>query len=276
MIINVDGNLINEKEKFAIHPICSALMYGKGVFETLLIKNGVPCFLSEHLDRLYRALDSLEIKNEKEKKSLETDLYNTIIVNNILNGSARITVLDSDRGSHVIITVNDGFRYPEYLYDRGFKLISSEYKNNPYSILTYIKSCNYLDNIMARREVISKGGDEGLILNVFGHVAEGAVSNIFMVKENNIYTPPVEVGLLPGIVRGILLQKQREIGVNITEKKITYNELIEADEVFITNSLLGVMPVVNIDGHLIATDVNKEHLTAKLLYYYNKIVDNDS
>lgn len=275
MIISIDGKLIDENERFTIYPKCSALMYGKGVFETILIKNGVPCFLNEHLERLFKALDFIDLKNDKEKESIEADLYETITVNDVFNGSARITVLGSAKESHVILTVDDGFRYPDYLYIKGFKLISCEYKNNPYSPLTYIKSCNYLNNIMARREAVSKGGDEGLILNVFGQVAEGAVSNIFVVNENNIYTPPVEVGLLPGIVRKILLHKQKEAGFTITEKKITYSELIKADEVFITNSLLGIMPVVSIDGHIISDDVTEKHMTVKLLNYYKKLLDSN-
>ncbi len=269
MYINVDGKLINNEA--IISPISQSVMYGYGVFETILIKNSKPVFLNEHIDRLFSAFKELNIKNNKNKHFYKNNLYKTINYNKINEGIVKLTIIKENDDKNIsIISTESGSKYSEDNYRYGFKLITiNNYRNNPYSKLTYIKSCNYLSNILARKEVKLKGGDEGLILNIFGNVAEGTVSNIFMIDNERIYTPPLNVGLFPGIIRGVLLEEIKKMGYYIFEKVITLNELKNADEVFITNSLMGVMPVVKIDNNLISSG-KPEKITydIKKHYYY--------
>jgi len=261
-----------EKKAAVVPAAFPGVFYGHGLFETILVQDGRPRFLKEHFDRLYISLPTVGLFLKKDRGSLEKDLHNTIVANGVNNGSAKITVckMENNLDCHTIITVKDSIPYSKIDYEKGFKLITVEYKNNPYSKVTYVKSCNYLDNILARQEAKQKGGDEGLILNVHGQVAEGTVSNIFMVKEKKLYTPPINTGLLPGIVRQILLRESKNMRYPLSEKVLSYNELINADEVFITNSLLGIMPVIEIDGSPISSGM-PGNITKELILYYKDI-----
>jgi len=205
-------------------------MYGLGAFETMLIRNSRAVFLNQHLERLNKALNILGIP----KTIKDFDVSEYILRNKIENKVLKIIVSENN----TIFALRDNV-YSDDDYRKGFSIIISDIKRNESSPLTSIKSLNYADNILEKRRAKARGFDEPIFLNTRGEIAEGAASNIFFVKENKLYTPGLECGLVNGIVRMHFVNKYEVI-----EQRIFPDEIKDFEEIFITNSLLGVMPVV--------------------------------
>ena len=206
--------------------------FGRGVFETILIKNN-PVFLQKHIERLNRGIKVLGLGDEVSKD----DILKLINKYSIKNCVLKLAI--SER--NLILEIRDN-KYKTEDYLKGFSLKLSNINRNSKSKLTYIKSLNYLENIIEREEALKNGYDEVLFLNEKGFISEGSISNIFLVKGNKIYTPSVESGLLPGVVRNYIINEFKVI-----EKEITLEELFNADELFVTNSLLGIMGVSKLE-----------------------------
>lgn len=209
--------------------------FGIGAFETILLHNKKLVFLSEHLKRLDKALRFFKIKN-----SLNVDdLYNFIDKNQHFNGAIKIIV--SEKNSLFEFKENP---YNQSTYENGFSLTKSKLKKNEYSPITYFKTLNYAENILEKQKAIEKGYNEAIFFNTKNQITEGTVSNIFFVKNNIIYTPKISCGLLNGIMRQYVLSNY-----NITEKIITIDMIDDFDEIFLTNSLMGIMPVSNFEDN---------------------------
>ena len=209
--------------------------FGRGVFETILVKSE-PIFLKEHIERLNKGIRVLNLGDE----ILIEDILNLIEKHSIKNCVLKIVV--SER--NLVLEVREN-KYKSGDYLKGFSLKLSNVYRNSKSKLTYIKSTNYLENIIEREEVTKDGYDEVLFLNEKGFVTEGSISNIFLIKENKIYTPKVESGLLPGVVRNFIINE-----FDVIEKEIILEDLLNADEVFVTNSLLGIMGISKIEDKI--------------------------
>ena len=153
-------------------------------------------------------------------------------------------------------------------YENGYSLGLSEVRRNAYSNLTYIKSFNYVENIIERGIIIDKGYNEALFLNTDGLLSEGAVSNIFFIKNGIIYTPKIKCGLLPGIVREFVIQNSSAMGFNVEEGEFTYDQLLDAEGVFITNSIMGIMKVSKIDDKVL----NQSTVVSEIKRYYDTYV----
>lgn len=208
-------------------------MFALGAFETILINNGRAVFLRGHLERLNQALKILGIN----KNITELDVSEYILQKKIENKALKIMVSEKN----VLFTSRD-INYKEEDYRRGMRIGISDILRNETSPITYIKSLNYADNILEKRKAKERGYDEPIFLNTKGEIAEGATSNIFFVKDNTIYTPQLKCGMLNGIVRRYIIKTY-----NAIETVIYPNMVKDFDEIFITNSLLGIMPIVKLE-----------------------------
>lgn len=206
--------------------------FGQGVFETILIKDR-PIMLVEHIERLNNSIKFMNLGNPIELQDVE----NFIQENNLKNIVLKIVITEKN-----IVYATRKINYTERDYIKGFSLKISSVLRNPTSNLTYIKSLNYIENIMELNKAKEEGYNEVLFLNIYGNIAECATSNIFMVKDGKVYTSKVSDGLLPGVVRQWVINNH-----NVIEKSITKEEVFNADEVFITNSIMGIMKVSSID-----------------------------
>ena len=245
-------NLIYKNDKAYID---SGFFFGRGVFETILIKK-TPIFLKEHINRLNNGIKILKIGEPLE----ENYIMSIIKEINIQNCALKIAVTEKN-----IILEPREVLYKSGDYIRGFSLKTSNIIRNSTSKLTYIKSLNYLDNILEREVALKEGYDEVLFLNEKGYVSEGSTSNIFIVKNKKIYTPEVESGLLPGIVRDFVVSHY-----DVLEKRITLEEVMDAEEIFITNSLLGIMGISKINNRILKA--NK--VTIKIREEYELKIEN--
>ncbi len=227
---------------------------GHGLFETILIKNGAATLLDYHWRRLETSAPLIGITLPFTKLELTKMLNALIEENNLLNktAGARITITHGDSGRGILsMTTSPNYVISVFEYSHvpkfHFSALITTTRKNEHSIAAQIKSTSYLDNILAKKEAINQGYDEAILLNSASNVADGAISNIFMVKNNKIYTPPVTDGALPGVMRSVFLAELKA-EFPVIEKSLSAKELLNADEVFLTNALMGVQLVSQINN----------------------------
>jgi branched-chain amino acid aminotransferase len=238
--------------KAAISIFDSNFLYGQGLFETLRIYNGRPFRLQAHLARLIKSGKVIGLSLSCNLSYLERSTFRLIESNRIKNGILRIFA-SCDRGRpNLIMTAEGRVPYKEAAYKKGFRAKISSIRRNEYSPLCLIKSTNYLDNILARQEAQKSGFEEAIMLNTQGRIAEGSRSNIFIVQNSAIITPPDEEGLLPGITRAAVFDICRSRGLKLRLGRLSVDKLKQAQEAFLTSSLLEVMPLVGVDSEEIS------------------------
>ncbi|MBB6713767.1 aminotransferase class IV [Clostridium gasigenes] len=229
------------------------LLFGRGAFETILVKEE-PILFSQHIKRLNKAIEVLKIGEKIEEK----ELLNKIKEYEIKYKAVKILVTQRN-----IIILEREINYKDEDYKKGFKLKLSKVIRNSTSSLTYIKSINYIENLMENQKAKEEGYNEVIFLNEKGFVTEGSTSNIFIIKKGIIYTPKVECGLLNGILRSFIINN-----FTVIEKKITLKELLESDEIFITNSLVGIMKVTSIKEN----SYIENNITKKIISKYKEYI----
>ena len=237
-------------------------LYGDGVFETMRSYAGVVFKLDEHLDRLYKSLSVVKIKLPYRKRQLKDAIYRSLQVNALKSAYIRLTVTrgegrfsidyKDDFKPNVVIVAKEFGEYPEDMYARGISAKVSKIRHNEYSPVSKIKSLNFLNYILARLDAKAQGFDEAILANTKGHITEGATTNIFLVKDEALMTPPPESGIIPGVTREVILKIARKLRLKIREREVSYKDLLNSDEVFLTNSLVEVLPVTRIDSKKIA------------------------
>lgn len=211
-------------------------MFGIGLFETIAVVENHCVLLKEHLDRLNKSLKVLGISKEVTKEVTKEPVLSHIANNPMKNGALKLMV--SQENETLTARKNT---YEQEQYEQGFVLGISAILRNETSPFTYMKSFNYGDNIIEKRAAQKRGWDETIFLNTHGQICEGATTNLFFVKDKKIYTPPISCGLLEGILRNYVLERY-----DVVEKILYPADIIGFEEVFVTNSLLGIMPVKQI------------------------------
>ncbi|MGL4761838.1 MAG: aminotransferase class IV [Sarcina sp.] len=232
----------------------SGYLFSKAVFETIRIEKKA-IFLKEHIKRLNKALAKLGINN----KVLLEDIEYFIRENNLVNCVLKIVVSEKN-----IIATTREIMYNSKDYINGFKLSISDVRRNTTSIFPYIKSTAYLENMMEREKSALQGCNDALFLNEKGFVSECSTSNIFFVKNEKIFTPKVSCGLLDGIIRNWIIKKYKVI-----EDEFELEKLIDAQEVFITNSVVGIMSVYKIGE----ASYKDDRITRKIRRNYLKVLE---
>ncbi len=229
-------------------------LLGDGVFETILVVNGVPAFLDAHLDRLRAAVTAFSIKMEIEE-SIGAVIRELAARNNLSKrrASARLTVTRG-AGSRGLLFPDEEQAHPTVLLaihkslpapaPEPLALMVSKYARSEIGVTSRHKTINYLDNILARHEAALHGCGDAVMLNGARRVACVSAANIFAIDDDGAAaTPHVSEGALPGIVRGLLLGGAKETGVPVKEAQIEQTALAQST-LFITNSLLGVRPAL--------------------------------
>jgi len=232
--------------------------YGDGVFETISVRNGKPLFLQQHLQRLEKGLDKLTIP--KELSALSDDIERlladtTVIPDAVLKiivtrgNSLRGYKPEHDAPSNRVVSISSALqsRFP----DKGvtLRLCDSRLSLNP--ALAGIKHLCRIEQVLARSEWTDPAIHEGIMLDINGRVVEGTMSNIFLIKDSKLYTPNLEYCGVSGIVRGLILDSiAPTLSLEAYIEYISLENLLDADEVFISNSLIGIIPVETVvDRH---------------------------
>jgi branched-chain amino acid aminotransferase len=284
MLVYVNGKFVH-KEKASVSVFDHGFLYGDGIYETLRAYHGKLFLLSKHLSRLKHSADAISLKLPLSIDKIGEALYETLNVNKLTEAYVRIHL---SRGpgeigldpalSHAptMIIVTQPFRdYPPEFYEYGVAAaVVKTRRNHPLAISPDIKSTNFLNNILAKMESLKAGAYEGIMLNWEGHVAEGTISNIFTVKNGVLYTPDLSTGILEGVTRGLVLHLARKDHIPTKETRLKPRDLSDADECFITNTTVEVMPVTRIDGSAVGNG-KPGPVTAALRAAYQREVAKD-
>ncbi len=263
MKIFIDGKYYDEKNA-KISVFDHGLLYGDGVFEGIRAYNGRVFKLKEHIDRLFYSAKAILLDIPMSHAEVMKATVETCRQNKLKNGYIRLVVTRGvgtlglnpnrcKRGS-VIIIADKIQLYPEEMYERGMAIVTVATTRNLHNAVNpAIKSLNYLNNILAKIEANNAGVEEAIMLNADGYVAECTGDNIFMVKGNQLLTPPLSAGALYGITRGTVMDLARESGLQVSEPNLTRYDLFNAEECFLTGTGAEIIPVTKIDGRVIGT-----------------------
>lgn len=237
----VNDQLIS-KESAWISPFSPGAQYGYGVFETIKVYCGEAIFLQEHFARMKDALAFLHIEQDKDIHSIAQQSDRLIKANQLKNGYLKIICMRGEQNAIQWVFTSGEKQYKSE-YQRGYKICLSTIRRNESSPLCRIKSLNYLENILQHDQAIQQGFDEAVFLNTQGQVCEGTISNIFWLKDRHLFTPGLACGLLPGIARQKVIDLCTELGMIVSEGTFGLDDVRNADAVFLTNSLMDIMPV---------------------------------
>ena len=227
---------------------------GHGLFETILVKNGAIPALGYHWQRLKTSAEMIGISLPFTLPQLEEMIKELIQENHLQDkvAGSRVTLThgEAERGILPQQALKPNFLITAFecmpSMDKPFTTLIVTTRKNEHSLTSKIKSISYLDNILAKKEAMEAGYDEAILLNSAGNVADGSISNIFMIKGNQIITPLISDGALPGVIRTLLLEEFKT-EFSFVEKTITPEELMLADEIFLTNALMGVKKVCQLN-----------------------------
>jgi len=244
MNIYLNGNYRQKEEvKELLEP---GFLFGWGVFETLRVYNKTPAFLTDHLNRLkkgaeyiglaYPAIDYAGVVKALLQKNKLNDAY------------LRISLFKQRDQTGVLIYVDTFTYYPEEDYKKGYTIVVAPYRRHPQSLYSKVKSISYLESRLAWFYAQQQKKDEAVFLSTEELVQEGSRSNIFMVKDNTVRTPSLMCGILDGITRRQTLNIIQDLGLTCAEGAFPVQEFIAADEVFITSSLMEIMPVREVEN----------------------------
>ena len=234
-------------------------LYGDSVYETLRTARGQILGLDAHLDRLRRSAAGIafelpftfeEIRRAIEEALLAAGNPDSRVRVTVTRGTGPINLDTRVAESPVLAVIVTPLEIPaRAVYLRGISACTVE---RVAIVRPGLKTGNYLGNILALRSAHERGAEDAIMCNPDGSVAEGATSNLFVIKDGVAHTPSLASGLLAGLTRELVLRLLREIlGIETHERQILAAELQTADELFLTSSVRGVMPVTTLDGRVL-------------------------
>lgn len=258
MFVIINDSLI-AAEDAAVSITDRGFLYGDALFETIPLYNGILFRLDQHLQRFFAGCRELGIEAPLKEDIVER-LDRLLMANGLRDGILRFRLtrgtnmgaLDPRHCRDSLFLANCTLPRPMLpsLWSEGAFVVTAGIRRIPPQCLPpTVKSGNYLSNILASREAAEAGAQEALMLTLDGAVAEGTVSNIFIVRGNTLLTPEIACGILPGIARDVVLEAAREIGLNTTETTLWPEDMLSADEAFYTNSLVAIAPIGQLDVH---------------------------
>lgn len=230
--------------------------FGLGVFETILVKKNKPLFLEKHCQRLQEGMEAFAILHPVDAAYIQK----IVQAHNIHDCILKIIVSEKN-----IVVSTRSSTYTEEDYTKGLKVTISNYKRNPYCRSVYLKTTNYADNYLERQQAAKKGCKEALFFNIHDALCEGSASNVFFVHNKILHTPAISCGLLPGVVRSWVKEQ-----FPVQEGRYTLLDVLQADEIFLTNSIFGIMKVQEIDGMRTFT---QQAVYQKIRQAYDQYVD---
>jgi branched-chain amino acid aminotransferase len=246
----VNGKLLPTDEP-AISPLDGGFMYGEGLFETMRAYGGRVFRLAQHLERLHIAAAELSF-TPPTGQELSRAVQEALAAGGLPDATVRLTVTPGMAGSPkptLVVIVRPLALPPADLYESGCSAVSVAAAQAPGSVLRRIKSLNYLDKLLAQRTASQRGAHEAILVDPDGCVVEGAMRNVFGVFGDELVTPPLSRGLLPGITRETVLEIARSRHIPCRERDIALVEVYTADECFLTSSVAEILPVQSVDGN---------------------------
>lgn len=257
-------------------------LHGAGLFETMRAETRRVFRLAAHYDRLRRSADKL-LTPLPDKALPEPETLAELMKRNSLDTARiRLTVTagplraDSDAESAltVLATATTLSAYPEHLYGQGASVIVSSFRTSPTDPVAGHKTTSYFPRLLGLREAQQARCMEALWFTTTKHLAEGCISNVFVVRNGVIRTPPLDTPILPGTARAVVLELSDGLAIKTEQTPLGIDDLLDADEVFLTNAIMQVMPVIRIEKKDIGSGRVGE-ISRRLLVEYRRLVNQE-
>lgn len=261
MIFNLNGKLVKDEDA-KISVLDRGFIYGDGIYETVLVRNGRPYLLDRHLKRLRNsaAITRMEVTWDDDTFTREVDRL--LEANGLTNAAIRINMsrgvgdwrLNVDGASNptYLLSLFPIPDYPPDTYTRGWDVVISRKVMTMDPVIPALaKTTNRLSLILAKIEAQERGGKEAILLNLEGKLTEGTSSNLFFVKEGAVCTPSLVSGILEGITRAVVMEILGREGIDVREALFGPEDLLSAEEAFLTFTTAGVVPIHHVDGRQI-------------------------
>jgi branched-chain amino acid aminotransferase len=266
--VNVNGRVFDQ-EHAVISVFDHGFLYGEGIYETLRTYNGQPFLFDRHMRRLRKSAAMLALDVPLSDADIDARFRETIRAAGLADAAGReayIRILVT-RGigeltydpkatpvPSIVVIVKQHVDPAADVFERGVRVsLVPIMRNHPGSVNPMIKSNNLLNNALAMQDAFRRGGFEGVMRNYRGELAECTQSNIFVVRGGEALTPPIDAGLLPGITREFLFEVGRERGIPVREAVLRDDDLLNADESFLTSTTREVVPIVEVDDRTIGS-----------------------
>jgi branched-chain amino acid aminotransferase len=236
----------------------SGFLYGAGLFETMRSRNGVVFRLDDHLDRLFLSAATLSIVHTYDRPYITDAVSRVLQANNLTDARLRLTLtngpatdIEERRRPTLLIAATEFRPYPAEYYKTGVLVILCPFRQNPTDPTCGHKTTSYYPRLLALNLAHQRRAAEALWFTTDNRLAEGCVSNVFLVKNSVLYTPAVETPVLAGIARKAVCELARQQSIELVEKNLHITDVLEADEIFLTNVIMTVLPVVNVEKHTV-------------------------
>ena len=259
----------------------SSFLYGIGLFETLRAVGGRVFRLADHLARLNAGAEKLSIRNRYTDEEISAAIDRLLQANELFDARLRLSVSngpiqpDGTPSSNLLITAAPFVPYPKDYYGKGVRVILSDYRQNSKDPYSGHKTTCYGPRLAALRDAHARLAAEALWFTTENKLAEGCVSNVFLVRDGALCTPPLTTPVLDGIARKTVLEIAEKETLTVAEKPLAIDDLLAAEEVFLTNVIMQVLPVVAIEAHTVA-DGKPGTLTKRLMESYTAVLENAS
>lgn len=292
--VSLNGQII-ATDQAVVSVMDHGFLYGMGLFETFRTYNGQPFLLQQHLARLSASCQSLGIIWDQSINEVSAQIQQLMIANQLSDAyirytvSAGIDILGLPSGEYEEPTIviyakslpsarPDSISLTDHLHSHSKSLRRLHTLRNTPEGDIRLKSLHYMNSILGKRELIQYQDNpatavEGLMLTKEQYLAEGIVSNVFFVKNQQLHTPAIDTGILPGITRAFVIQLAESAGITVHEGHYTWEQLLEADEVFLTNSIQEIVPVKQLLEHAATyklPELLSDSITFQLAYAYQK------
>ncbi len=255
--VAINGCVMPEEDA-CLSPLDRGFLYGDGLFETLKVDGRRVFFLERHLARMREAARILKIpfpadldfagiiQDLKEKNQIPGEASAKICLSRGRHGGS-LSFYPPSSPTVVILTTQRASPSPSD-WEEGLSVtIEAELRQNETSTLCRLKTLNYLPYLLARTRAQEKGFEDAILMNTVNEVCECTTSNLFFFREGRLETPAPSCGLLPGVLREALMECMEQAGEPVREVKLAHEDLRSCDEIFVTNSLVEVLPVGRVD-----------------------------
>ena len=254
--VYLNGTIL-DADKAAVSVTDSSYLYGIGLFETMRAVNGRVFRLSDHLRRLNSSAEALSIFNHYTDEQIEDGIGQLMEANGVSDARIRLSLSngpiasDGTASTNLLMTAPAFTPYPAEYYDKGVRVTLCNFRQSSKDPYAGHKTTCYGPRLMALKEAHEKLAAEALWFNTENALAEGSISNVFLVRDGVLYTPPVTTPVLPGIARKTVIEIAEEANIDCHEQLLRVDDLLAAEEVFLTNVVMEVLPVVAIEAHTV-------------------------
>ncbi|UCC98288.1 MAG: aminotransferase class IV [Phycisphaerales bacterium] len=268
-------------DKACISVTDSGFLYGAGLFETMRSHNGVVFALRDHLDRLFYSAENLSISTSYDRGYITDAIYQVLSANGLTDARLRLTLSngpmaesEQQRKPTLLITGTPLRVYPSEYYKKGVLVVLCPFRQNPSEPTFGHKTTSYFSRMIALNLAHQKGAAEALWFTVDNRLAEGCISNVFLVKDSVLYTPPVRTPVLAGVARKTVCQIAVAESIELVDKDLLIDDVLGADEIFLTNMIMQVIPVVKVEKHTVG-DGNVGSMAKRLREKFDALIEQE-